>query len=117
MMALPQHSESSVDAAKRAQAEERAAAERIVPGLHITDDGAIVRTPTRVLVFPQESPVERAAHSAVCALDDLESAVQCARTGAELDLLTTLAQEYGQKIWQIERVARTYRENFTERRS
>jgi len=116
-MALPQSSLTSVELAKLAQAEERAAAERAVPGLKITDDGALVHRPRPVLVFQQESPVERAAHSAVCALDDLEAAVQCARTGAELDLLTTLAQELGQKIWQIERVARTYREHFNEMKS
>ena len=70
----------------------------------------------KVVVFPKESPVERAAHSAVCALDDLESAVQCAATVGELDFLTTLASELQAKLWQCERAARTYREHFDDMR-
>jgi hypothetical protein len=114
-MSEPLRVETSVEAAKRAQLEERAAAEQAVPGLRITDEGAILR-PRKVLVFPVESRVERAAHSAVAALDDLESAVQCAETIGELDVLTTLAAELQEKLWQCERAARTYREHFSERR-
>jgi hypothetical protein len=71
----------------------------------------------KVVVFPKESPVERAAHSAVCALEDLESAVQCAQTVGELDLLTQLASELQEKLWQCERAARTYREHFDDMRN
>ena len=31
--------------------------------------------PARVLVFPVESPIERAAHSTVCAIEDLDAAI------------------------------------------
>ncbi len=117
MMALPQHSESSVDAARRAQAAERAAVEQAIPGLRITDDGAMVYRPRLVLTFPQESPIERAAHSAVCALDDLEAAIVTAKSRRELVVLRELAAEIEARAGKLERAARTFDEHFTEPRS
>jgi len=115
MMALPQSSMSSVELAKLAQAEERAAAERAVPGLKITDDGALVHRPRPVLIFPQESPVERAAHSAACALDDLEAAIVMAKSRRELVLLREMAAEIETRAEKLERAARLFDEHFPER--
>ncbi len=70
--------------------------------------------PVKVLVFPQESPIERAAHSAVVALEDLEAAVHCAKSLPDLDLVTALAAELGERIWQCERTVRTYRAQLQE---
>ena len=73
--------------------------------------------PVRVLAFPVETPIERAAHSVVVAMDDLESAIFTATNRRELVVLREMAAELVKRAEQCERAARTFDEHFDHMRA
>jgi hypothetical protein len=66
-----------------------------------------VSAPARVLVFPVESPVERAAHSLACAIEDADAALWQANTLAEIQLARTLIEDAIRRLTISASVAQT----------
>lgn len=63
--------------------------------------------PARVLVFPVESPVERAAHSTVCAIEDLDAAIWQEETVDGLRLVHQMIEDTITRLMVSASVAKT----------
>lgn len=64
----------------------------------------------------QESPVERAAYSAACAIEDLDAAIWQATTRGELQVTRVLARELIKKLERAASVAETLDTHFEQMR-